>query len=81
MSDKFAQTYTRYLAAWSNISDPERTKMVGETVTDDVVFNNPTQTRRGRADLVAHLEGFQQRTPNGSFRLNTMVVDQDYRAA
>jgi hypothetical protein len=30
-------------------------------------------TRRGLADVAGHLQGFQQRSPGGSFRLNEML--------
>lgn len=73
MSDKRVQTYDLYLAAWSAVSDNERARMLGESVADDVVFENPQQTRHGRADLKAHLEGFQRRSPGGAFRMNHMV--------
>lgn len=67
------ETYDRYLAAWSAIPDAERETLLRATLSDEIVFENPQQTRRGIADMIAHLEGFQQRTPGGTFRMNTMV--------
>ena len=73
MSDKRVATYDRYLAAWGAVSDAERARMLDESVAENVVFENPQQTRRGRAELTAHLQGFQARSPGGSFRMNNMV--------
>ena len=73
MSDKRVATYDRYLAAWGAVSDAERERMLQDSVAENVVFENPQQTRRGRAELTAHLQGFQARTPGGAFRMNNMV--------
>lgn len=67
MIDKRVATYDTYLSAWSAVSDVERRRRLRESVTEDVVFRNPMQTRVGLDDVVKHLEGFQQRSPNGSF--------------
>ena len=67
MSDKRVSTYDTYLSAWSAVSDVERRGRLRESLTEDVVFRNPMQTRVGVDDIVKHLEGFQQRSPNGSF--------------
>ena len=73
MSDKRVQTYELYLAAWAAIPDAERESRLRASVTNDVVFENPMQTRRGIADVVEHLEGFQARSPGGLFRMNNMI--------
>lgn len=67
MTDKRVATYDTYLSAWSAIPDEVRRRLLRESVTEDVVFRNPMQTRVGLDDVVKHLEGFQQRSPNGSF--------------
>jgi hypothetical protein len=67
MTDKRVAIYDTYLSAWSAIPDEERRRLLRESVTEDVVFRNPMQTRAGLDDVVKHLEGFQQRSPNGSF--------------
>ena len=81
MSEKRAQTYDLYLAAWSAIPDADRAKMLRESCAEDIVFTNPTQSRHGVADLIEHLEGFQNRTPGGSFRMNNMVGWANYGLA
>jgi len=73
MSDPRVKTYQTYLSAWSAIPDDERAKRLRETLTESIVFANPMQTRRGLADVAAHLQAFQQRSPGGSFRMNEML--------
>ena len=73
MTDKRVATYDSYLAAWHAVSDEERRRLLHDSVTDDVIFTNPMQTRVGLNDVVRHLEGFQQRTPNAKFVLVTML--------
>ena len=81
VSDKRAQTYDLYLAAWSAVPDADRARMLRESCTGNVLFTNPTQTRHGLADLAEHLKGFQERTPGGSFRMNNMVGWADHGLA
>ena len=73
MSHPKAAIYDLYLAAWSDVSDAERATLLDESLSDRIVFANPRQTRCGKAAIVEHLEGFQRRTPGGSFRMNNMV--------
>jgi hypothetical protein len=81
MSDKRAQIYDLYLAAWSAVSDAERARMLRESLSEDIVFKNPLQTRHGLAEVTEHLEGFQVRSPGGSFRMNNMVGWSTYALA
>lgn len=67
MTDRRVAIYDIYLSAWSAIPDEKRRRLLGESVTDAVVFRNPMQTRDGMEDLIRHLEGFQQRSPGGKF--------------
>ena len=73
MSVTRVEIYDLYLAAWSAIPDAERERLLRACLSDNMVFVNPQQIRRGIADVAVHLEGFQQRTPGGSFRMNNMV--------
>ena len=81
MSATRIETYDLYLAAWSAIPDDEREKLLRASLCDGIIFANPQQTRRGIADVAAHLTGFQQRTPGGSFRMNNMVGWGDHALA
>ena len=73
MSDPRVKTYRTYLSAWSAIADDERARLLRETLSEQIVFANPLQTRRGLADVAAHLQVFQQRSPGGSFQMNEML--------
>jgi hypothetical protein len=68
MTDFRVATYEIYLSAWSAVPDDERLRLLHESVTEGVVFKNPMKTRAGIADVIEHLEGFQVRSPGGSFR-------------
>ena len=81
MSDPRVSTYDTYLSAWSAISDEERTKRLRESLSTDIVFANPLQTRHGITEVIEHLEVFQKRTPGGSFRMNNMVGWDDHALA
>jgi hypothetical protein len=73
MSNPRIRTYETYLSAWSAIPDDERAKRLRESLLDGIVFTNPTQTRRGLAEMAVHVQAFQQRTPGGSFRMTEML--------
>lgn len=73
MIQPYADTYELYLNAWGPIARDERVDLLRRSLAETIVFTNPTQVRRGIDDIVAHLEGFQQRTPGGRFRMNNMV--------
>lgn len=81
MSDKRVQTYDLYLAAWSALPDAERARMLRESLSEQVVFTNPMQTRRGLSDVAEHLKGFQLRSPGGSFRTNNIIGWGEYALA
>ena len=73
MADKRAETYTLYLSAWSKSTDGEREDKLKGSVVENIVFRNPMQSRAGMRDVIDHLEGFQMRSPGGSFRMNWML--------
>ena len=73
VSDPRVKTYQSYLSAWSAIPDIERDRLLRESVTEAIVFTNPTQTRRGVPDVIAHLREFQIRSPGGSFQMKEML--------
>ncbi|MDZ4866924.1 MAG: nuclear transport factor 2 family protein [Alphaproteobacteria bacterium] len=81
MSDPRIKTYEIYLSAWSAVPDAERAKLLRECLSEDIVFTNSTQTRRGLADVAVHLQDFQKRTPGGSFRLNEMMGWENHALA
>lgn len=77
MTDFRLAAYETYLSAWSAVPDDERLRLLRGSVTEAIVFKNPTRTRTGLADLAEHLAAFQGRSPGGSFRLNAMLGWED----
>ncbi len=73
MLDTRVKTYDLYLAAWSPIPDVDREHRLRQSLTEDILFENPMKTRRGLAEVAEHLRGFQVRIPGGSFRMNNMI--------
>jgi hypothetical protein len=73
MTDKHVDAYELYISAWSAISDEERLRRLRASVVQAIIFRNATQTRNGLADVIEHLKGFQKRSPDGSFRLMSML--------
>jgi hypothetical protein len=69
----FVETYDLYLAAWSDVSMAERESLLNRSLSERIIFANPQQNRSGKRAVAEHLEGFQRRTPGGSFRMNNMV--------
>ena len=77
MTDFRVAAYETYLSAWSAVPDDERLHLLRESVTEAIVFKNPTKTRTGLPDLAEHLASFQSRSPGGSFRLRAMLGWED----
>ena len=73
MSDKRVQIYDLYLTAWSAVPDSERAQLLRQSLSDQIVFTNSIQTRRGLSDVDAHLKAFQIHIPGASFRLKNML--------
>jgi len=73
MTDKHVDVYDLYISAWSAISDEERLRRLRASVAQAIIFRNAMKTRNSLAEVVEHLEAFQQRSPGGSFRLMSML--------
>ena len=73
MTDKRVDAYELYISAWSAISDEERLRRLRASIAQAIIFRNAMKTRNSLADVVEHLEAFQQRSPGGSFRLMSML--------
>jgi hypothetical protein len=73
MTDKRVDAYELYISAWSAISDEERLRRLRASVAQAIIFRNAMKTRNSLAEVVEHLEAFQQRSPGGSFRLMSML--------
>ena len=81
MSGQRAKIYDLYLSAWSAVTDAERERMLRESVSENIVFTNPQQTRRSIDGVIQHLEGFQVRSPGGSLRMKNMFGWGDFGLA
>ena len=73
MTDKRVDAYELYISAWSAISNEERLRRLRASVAQAIIFRNAMKTRNSLAEVVEHLEAFQQRSPGGSFRLMSML--------
>ena len=81
MSDFRILNYEAYLSAWSAMAAHERLQLLRGSVIEDVVFKNATKSRTGIADVVLHLEAFQERSPGGSFKLLSMLGWENHAMA
>lgn len=73
MTDPRLTTYETYISGWSAHTDADRAQLLADSLSEDVVFTNSTQTRHGRNDVAAHLAAFQRSRPDTSFRTNEML--------
>ena len=72
--DKLQEVYDSYLEAYSDIARDERQRLLGQSVSDNVVFTNPKGGGEGRSQLIEHIEHFQTRNPGASFKSNKLLA-------
>ncbi|OGX90853.1 nuclear transport factor 2 family protein [Hymenobacter coccineus] len=71
MTDNEFQTLVeQYLTAFAAPSLAEQQRLLRASVAEEVVYTNPGVSGRGLSSLLAHIDGFQQKFPGGSFRLH-----------
>jgi predicted ester cyclase len=70
--DAVEQVWNAYLEAYGDVSVEERRRLLGESVSDDVVSENPGDEAHGIDALVAHVEKFQQRLPGSYFKIDSL---------
>ena len=63
MSVTRVEIYDLYLAAWSAIPEAEPERLLRACLSDNMVFVNPQQIRRGIADVAVHLEASSSGRP------------------
>lgn len=66
------QVWNAYLEAYGSVSAEDRKRLLGESVSDDVVSENKADEMHGIDALVAHIEKFQQRLPGAYFKIDTL---------
>jgi hypothetical protein len=72
--EKFLQIWNTYQDAWADIAVDERTSLIKQSVTDDVVFTNPLNQGQGLGDLVKHIGDFQAQFPGAYFKTNQLIA-------
>lgn len=70
--DVVEQVWKTYLEAYGNVSVEDRKRLIEESVSDDVVSENPGDEAHGIEALIAHIEKFQQRLPGSYFKLDKL---------
>lgn len=70
--DAVEQVWNAYLEAYGDVSIEDRKRLLGESVSDDVVSENPSDETHGIDALIAHVERFQQRLPGSYFKINSL---------
>lgn len=75
--DTLKQNWAAYMAAFGAESAAERTQLLQQCVTDDVVFTNPAGDGQSRAGLNAHIDRFQQGNPGAYFSTDQLFPQQD----
>lgn len=71
MTDKDPRAaFENYLGAFCEPYPGEREKLVRDNVAENVSFSNPGVNGHGRETLLSHIAMFQDRFPEGRFRIN-----------
>ncbi len=73
-NDTLQQTYNSYLDAYNDIAVDERGRLLRQSVTDDVVFTNPSGESQGFGKLMEHIEEFQKQRKGASFKSNKLLA-------
>ena len=70
------QLWKTYQDAWADISQSERSKLLGLSLAQDVVYTNPDGEERGVEGMVANITAFQAQYNGCYFR--TSVLRQQH---
>ncbi|MBY2907707.1 nuclear transport factor 2 family protein [Rhizobium leguminosarum] len=66
-NETLRRNWNAYLAAYANVVDDERERLLQESVSDDVVFTNPGGQGEHRKGLTDHIQKFQKTMPGCYF--------------
>jgi hypothetical protein len=66
------KVWNLYLEAYGDVSIEDRKRLFGESVSDDILSENPGDEAHGIDALIAHVEKFQQRLPGSYFKMNKL---------
>jgi limonene-1,2-epoxide hydrolase len=75
--DAVEQVWNSYLEAYGNVAPEKRARLLRESVSDDVVSTNPGEEIQGFANLLAHVDQFQQRLPGAHFKIDKLSFHHD----
>jgi hypothetical protein len=72
------QIWSAYLQAYGNVSAEERKRLLQQSVSDDVVSQNPGEQTQGLEPLLAHIEQFQQRLPGAHIEIDKLTFHHQH---
>lgn len=75
--DTLKDNWNAYMAAYGAETADERTRLLEQSVCDDIVFTNPASDGKSRADLSAHIERFQNSNPGAYFSTDKLYPQRD----
>jgi hypothetical protein len=73
-TESLEQRWNEYMTAFSTTAEDERIRLLDRSVSNDVVFTNPGGEGKSRADLNAHIEGFQKGNPGAYFTTDKIYL-------
>lgn len=75
--EAYLSTWNMYQAAWSDISDSERQKLLTRSVAENCVYTDPTSECHGHKELIAKIKRSQQLRPGVSFKNDKFLDHHD----
>lgn len=73
-TEALERNWNLYLAAYGNIADDERERLLEQSVADDMQFTNPGGQGQSRTGLIAHIQSFQRSMPGTYFNTQKLLV-------
>jgi SnoaL-like domain len=71
------QHWNAYMDAFSATAEDERTRLLEQSVSGDVIFTNPGGKGQGRAALFDHIGQFQKANPGNYFSTEKIYAQPD----
>lgn len=72
-NEDHSSTWATYQAAWGDVSDPKRQDLLNKSVSDDVVYTDPSGQASNRGELITFIEEFKQSMPGATFRNHKLI--------
>lgn len=77
-NEAYLATWKTYQAAWADIGDAQRRKLLTESVAEDCTYSDPTAACRGIDALIAKIEDSKQKFPGASFRNDAFLDHHEH---